>query len=302
MKQKCPKRCPFWYVATKLNVQHTMRLIFTSLLLSLSAPLSVHAIGPYTTNTDTVVDQGSGLEWQKDDDGQSRTWSDALDHCENSTLDSKTDWRLPNGLELASIVDDTRYNPAIDPAFSSQLGGYWAGSSYASSPEYAWNVEFSNGSSSPVNKTSSNFVRCVRGGEQTPPNNPVVYQNTGLAWQQADDGQTRSWADALAYCENLTLGSKTDWRLPDVLELASIVDDSRYHPAIDPAFSSQLGSYWSGSNYTSSPENAWNVEFSNGSSSPVVKTSSNFVRCVRNGVCESVAPQPFPTTAAATTP
>jgi hypothetical protein len=45
-----------------------------------------------------------------------------------------------------------------------------------------------------------------------------------LVWQAIDDGRKRDWEAALSYCDNLTLGGKSDWRLPDAKELHSIVD------------------------------------------------------------------------------
>ena len=64
---------------------------------------------------------------------------------------------------------------------------------------------------------------------------------TGLMWQKADDGIAKDWATSLAYGENLTLGNKSDWRLPNAKELQSIVDYSRSpqttnSPAINPIF------------------------------------------------------------------
>ncbi|WP_243312818.1 DUF1566 domain-containing protein [Fundidesulfovibrio agrisoli] len=45
--------------------------------------------------------------------------------------------------------------------------------------------------------------------------------NTGLTWQQADDGVTRGWAAACTYCTQLRLNGYTDWRAPSPLELAT---------------------------------------------------------------------------------
>ena len=83
---------------------------------------------------------------------------------------------------------------------------------------------------------------------------------TGLMWQKdrtdtdndgiADDTDRLPWCDALAYCENLELGGRDDWRLPNVRELHSIVDYGRpFHLGrIDPVFRviEQIQSdYWS---------------------------------------------------------
>jgi pimeloyl-ACP methyl ester carboxylesterase len=141
-----------------------MGFIFTFLFLALSAPLPAHAISPYTATTNTVIDQGTGLEWQKGDDATPRTWSDGLAYCENLTLDAKTDWRLPNILELESIVDDSRVYPAIDPVFSCQSSYYWSATTFAGGPAFAWVVSFDGGSDGWGGKTGSYYVRCVRAG------------------------------------------------------------------------------------------------------------------------------------------
>jgi hypothetical protein len=62
---------------------------------------------------------------------------------------------------------------------------------------------------------------------------------TGLSWQQGDgqnDAGGRTWLNALAYCEGLNLAGRSDWRLPNIRELETLVDDSRYNPSIDPLF------------------------------------------------------------------
>jgi hypothetical protein len=75
---------------------------------------------------------------------------------------------------------------------------------------------------------------------------------TGLMWQKRDDGVARDWAGALSYAENLELAGHTDWYLPDVKELQSIVDYSRNNPALNTAFlemSDPEGWFWSSTTY-----------------------------------------------------
>jgi len=75
---------------------------------------------------------------------------------------------------------------------------------------------------------------------------------TGLMWQKTDDGVAKDWEAALAYAEDLELGGHTDWYLPDIKELQSIVDYSRNDPAINTAFlgmSDPDGWFWSSSTY-----------------------------------------------------
>lgn len=63
----------------------------------------------------------------------------------------------------------------------------------------------------------------------------VTDHATGLVWQRREAAGALPWADALAYCDALSLDGRGDWRLPDAKELHSIVDYSRV-PAIDPLF------------------------------------------------------------------
>jgi len=92
------------------------------------------------------------------------------------------------------------------------------------------------------------YVLYVRGNPSYGENSFVDNANgtisdhaTGLMWQQNDSGSGMVWADALAYCQNLTLAGYGDWRLPDAKELQSIVDytrspDTTASASIDPLF------------------------------------------------------------------
>ena len=65
-------------------------------------------------------------------------------------------------------------------------------------------------------------------------NNEVVTDsNTSLQWEDGDVKESKKLEDAIAYCEALNLDSHTDWRLPNVNELKTIVDISKYKPTIN---------------------------------------------------------------------
>jgi hypothetical protein len=69
----------------------------------------------------------------------------------------------------------------------------------------------------------------------------VTDHATGLTWTQNDSGQGLDWEAALNYCESLDFAGISDWRLPDVKELQSIIDynrspDATSSAAIDPIF------------------------------------------------------------------
>jgi hypothetical protein len=59
---------------------------------------------------------------------------------------------------------------------------------------------------------------------------------TRLWWEREPPGTTSSWADADARCAGLVLGGEGDWRLPSMLELFSLLDESAVDaPVIDRA-------------------------------------------------------------------
>lgn len=114
-------------------------------------------------------------------------------------------------------------------------------------------------------------------------NETVTDHKFGLVWQRADDEEHRNWTSAKQYCSDLVLGGKSNWRLPSVDELPTIVDHSRVNPAIDPAFQCRSVYYWTGSTYVNNPAHAWYVNFFDGTKYAISKTNHYYVRCVRVG-------------------
>ncbi len=53
---------------------------------------------------------------------------------------------------------------------------------------------------------------------------------TGLIWQRGYTPDT-GWHDAVDTCENLTYAGQSDWRLPDMHELAGLINYGRFDPA-----------------------------------------------------------------------
>lgn len=122
----------------------------------------------YTDNGNgTITDNGTQLVWQKQDDGVSKTFHDALAYCNANTAGlAGSGWRLPNIRELQSIVDYSTANPAINSTYfpSTQSDYYWSSTTYQNpgNENNAWIVNFNNGNQDNDNKDNSNFVRCVR--------------------------------------------------------------------------------------------------------------------------------------------
>jgi len=209
-----------------------------------------------------------------------------------------SDWHLPTTKELASIAHLGTYNPIVDTTYfpNTKSSNYWSSSSYAKDPDSAWLVYFNYNFVNRGNKSDMYYVRAVRSersvlgsfdnliinGDGT-----VTNENTGLMWQQTDAGPM-TWDNTLSYSENLSLAGFTDWRLPTIEELRSIVDHSRYYPAVNSTFfpDTKLSAYWSSSSRAEAPNYAWPVGFSFGDGYNYVKIDTHYARSVRGGqVC-----------------
>ena len=55
----------------------------------------------------------------------------------------------------------------------------------------------------------------------------VTDTKTGLMWAATDNGDPINWKDARSYCQNYSGGGHTDWRMPNLTELASL-----FHPKV----------------------------------------------------------------------
>jgi hypothetical protein len=115
-------------------------------------------------------------------------------------------------------------------------------------------------------------------------NGTVTDTKTGLMWQQGENS-TMTWEAALSFCEGLSLGGHSDWRLPNIKELESLTDDTRYNPAIETTFfpNAHAPGYWSSTTNAEGSHGAWYVVFGHGIVSNNYKNSSYYVRCVRGG-------------------
>ena len=122
---------------------------------------------------------------------------------------------------------------------------------------------------------------------------------TGLAWArcvvgQTWDGQAKScsgeplrltWQEALLQSTSFSAGSRTDWRLPNIKELASIVERQCVEPAKNLTVfpNAPDDRYWSSTPNTSAAAlgEAWAVGFYNGRIDSKDKLSDFYVRMVR---------------------
>ncbi|MCP4631324.1 MAG: DUF1566 domain-containing protein [candidate division Zixibacteria bacterium] len=232
------------------------------------------------------------------DAADKKTYSQAIAGADVYQLAGYDDWRLPTIKELYSLIIFSGVDPSgyegtstdrLVPFINTDYFDFAYGDTdameriidaqYASSNMYVdgdllFGVNFADGRIKgyglmmpfgPGEKTFS--VLYVRGNSTyginsfTDNGDSTITDNaTGLMWTQYDSDSTIIWEEALNYAENLEFAGHSDWRLPDVKELQSIVDYTRSpvmtnSAAIDPLFSctqftneagqSDYGTYWS---------------------------------------------------------
>jgi len=100
----------------------------------------------------------------------------------------------------------------------------------------------------------------------------VLDRATNLEWTQKVESQFGfGWKDALVFCKELELFEQSDWRLPNVTELASLIDEKQpsdkapINPYYFPDFDDSRF-YWTSTTMpdVDNPDNAYAVYF-NGS-------------------------------------
>lgn len=125
----------------------------------------------------------------------------------------------------------------------------------------------------------------------------VLDKTTGLMWKQCSEGQSGPgcangtagyfrWTDALIRSATSTDGGYNDWRLPNIKELQSLVEEKCSSNAINLTVfpNTSAGLYWTGSPYINRFNSySWIVNFDNGSVTQAHRASYNPVRLVRGG-------------------
>lgn len=113
----------------------------------------------------------------------------------------------------------------------------------------------------------------------------VTDTQTGLVWQQRVLYQPISYAKATSYVKSLDVGGHTDWRLPTLTELRTLVDTTHGNPSIDLyAFPDTPADewYWTSTITEYDAEAAYVIDFYNGDTYSSDLEYGVLVRAVRN--------------------
>lgn len=229
---------------------------------------------------------------------------DFIDDMNAANYGGHADWRLPTVKELQSIVDYDSHNPSVNGAYfphfpdpSTTPPNYWSVTTNIGYPDAAAYVSFTNGTMAFAYKSYRSCVRAVRGEQSGAFDDTIISgrmadngdgavtdSKTGLMWQQQDDGTTRDLESSITYCEDLTLAGFSDWRLPNVKELFSIVTLSKQDPSTDPVFTNTVSSYYASSTTSANESNkSWSVFFYDGNVGIYYSGNPRLVRAVRGG-------------------
>nr|WP_244247509.1 DUF1566 domain-containing protein [Leptospira yasudae] len=158
----------------------------------------------------------------------------------------RTNWRIPTVRELLSII-----NYANSPVFmettefpnADQSNLYLSITDYGPNTMMAWVVDFLHPGFSiqPYMKNAAGLLRCVSGNATPAPsfqdngNGTITDRNTNLLWSKCPMGKSGATCavgvlfvgnrnSAFTNCGALVLAGRSDWRLPNINELLTIVD------------------------------------------------------------------------------
>jgi Protein of unknown function (DUF1566) len=166
----------------------------------------------FTDNQDgTITDSLTGLVWLKDAGCLgSALWSNALTaandladgSCGLTDASTAGQWRLPNLIELESLIDVSSANPALPanhPFLDVSNGVYWTSTSYyggVTGSSRAWTIRLGDGrymndSSDNIKASANNNVWAVKGAGS---NGAIQLPATGfyLPYAAGDDGSVQS--------------------------------------------------------------------------------------------------------------
>lgn len=201
------------------------------------------------------------------------------------------DWRLPTRLELLGLVDYGGAPTAMaiaaayfpNPPTKLRKSVFWSGSAAAGPGTNAWGIDFADGSTGDDNRSVNYALRLVSGATAPPQwttsadGQEAMEARSKLVWRRCVEGMnwngstctgtasTFTWAEATTRARAISAKDAV-WRLPDVKELSSLVDEGRVNPSIEAARFPATPTLWFWTSTSDASDGAyvWFVNFGTG--------------------------------------
>jgi hypothetical protein len=210
-------------------------------------------------------------------------------------------------MDFYTLTNRGASNPAIYPKFRNIKTDayYWTSTPYLRGDNLHYTFGFDRGNDYTAKDNEKRYYSCVRSKRNyvgyyiVDPSiyydptrllhsdfDPIVtdWAILNLAWSDEKISSKVTWENAINACKNLTLGGYSDWRLPNVNELLTLVDHKKTsgNAFFDVFKYKNSGKYFSSTTFHKDTANAWVVNFGDGGDDTVTsKTSKQFYRCVR---------------------
>jgi len=278
----------------------------------------------------TVKDLLTGLVWLRNANFNEfpLSWQEALDlvaAMSRKKEGGRSDWRLPNRRELASLMSYGTRKPALPeghPFSDLFLGWYWTSTTAAINPAYAWYIHLegarlfygrkdqyclvwpvaevspllaATGQENCFDATGME-IPCRGSGQDgesrlglQPPGArfesfDVCVRDlfTGLVWlRDAASFPPMTWRQAFQTVGKLKTnktGGRSDWRLPSINALETLVDCSRHSPALPAGhpFRNVGDTYWSSTTSFFETDWAWALYLQKGALGVGYKPDTRF--------------------------
>ncbi|GAD24097.1 IPTL-CTERM sorting domain-containing protein [Acidovorax sp. MR-S7] len=271
-------------------------------------------VNPSAGTHPCVRDNVTGLTWKVATvDGLD--WTEGPAYAATHNACGYGDWRMPTRRELLSIANRAGAGPDGDYFTGTILLPAWTADAYAHAAGHAWYVLPTGGADFTV-QTSTGPARYVRGAPAPAatftihPDGTATDAATALVWDRCHLGEDASvntvcaeaaalpashtWQQALQTVAQLNARpggyrGHSDWRLPNVAELESLMDMAfaERSPSDQLAFPGNTAGnyYWSSTTYAAeaTPVHAWYVNVLTGAVGAREKTDTLLVRLVRGG-------------------
>jgi hypothetical protein len=261
----------------------------------------------FDIRNDIIKDRCTDLTWSRNASPAElpMTWAEAFDYVSSlndASYSGIRQWRLPFRRELYSLISYQYFNPALpgkDPFTDVFSGYYWTASPASRLMNQAWYIHLGGGRVYRGMKDGSYMVWPVAGSpveEHLPTkrfnftDNILRDHYTKRMWLKQDNHLAFpvKWNEAFDIISEMKqqyAGGYSDWRLPNIRELESLVDLNRHSPALKPAplIGKVAEGYWSSTTSVYEKRYAWVLYTRDGAIGVGYKPKPDFcVYAIRN--------------------